>query len=287
MNKGICFHFGYVYEKLNIEKQAIDIKQAGFDCVMTTADPVFNKENKSIKQQVKWLRKNDLKLSSLHMRYKKDALPYFWQDCKMGDGIEKGILKDIMIASKYGFACVVVHLFGEWSETGKQRLSKILLYCEKYNIPIAVENLNGNSILLDKVFKTFKSEYLKFCYDAGHNHAFDPEIDYLTRYKNKVIALHLHDNLGKDVPIEKYNEIGYNKLNNPDMHTLNKYGNIDWNDIALKLSKIKQPINLDYEVLMCYRKNETPQEVLKEVYKQACELEQMINEYRFKSKVKK
>ena len=51
MNKGICFHFGYVYEKLNIEKQAIDIKQAGFDCVMTTADPVFNKENKSIRDR--------------------------------------------------------------------------------------------------------------------------------------------------------------------------------------------------------------------------------------------
>lgn len=60
------------------------------------------------------------------------------------------------------------------------------------------------------------------------------------------------------------------------MHTLNKYGNIDWDIIAEKLSKINPNINLDYEVMMCYRKKETSTEVLKSVYIQACELEQKI-----------
>ena len=35
-------------------------------------------------------------------------------------------------------------------------------------------------------------------------------------------------------------------------------------------------VDLDYEVLMCYRKNETPQQVLEEVFNQACELERAI-----------
>ena len=103
MNKGICFHFGYIYENLNIEQQAEDIKQTGFDCVMTTADPVFNKENKNIKQQVQVLRNNDLKLSSLHMRYKSENLPLFWKECKIGNKIEKDIIKDIKVANKYCF----------------------------------------------------------------------------------------------------------------------------------------------------------------------------------------
>ena len=286
MNKGICFHFGYIYKNLNIKQQTQDIKNAGFDCVMTTADPTFNNENRTIKKQVKVLKDNGIKLSSLHMRYKAVDLPYFWQDCKIGKKLENNIIKDIKVANKYGFTCVVIHLRGEFTEVGINRLKNILTYCEKYNIPLALENLNYNGKLLDKVFKTIKRDYLKFCYDVGHNHAFDPDVDYLTKYKNKVIALHLHDNLGKDVPIEKYKKIGYNKFSitdktkyNPDMHTLNKYGNIDWEEVALKLSKIKQPLNLDYEVLMCYRKNETAQEVLAEVYKQACKLEKTIEKY--------
>ena len=52
--------------------------------------------------------------------------------------------------------------------------------------------------------------------------------------------------------------------------------NINLKDIAVKLSKIKNSLNLDYEVLMCYRKDESPEDVLKEVYKQALELEFLI-----------
>lgn len=285
MNKGICFHFGYVYENLDIERQVKDLKNAGFDCVIDTADPTFKHENGANKKRFKLFNKYGLKLSSLHMRYNKDELPYFWQQCKIGNKLERNLIKDVKIAHKYGFTCVVVHIRGEWSEVGANRLKNILKYCEQLNVPLAIENLNGNSKLLDKVFKTIKSDYLKFCYDAGHNNAFDPEVDYLTKYKNKLITLHLHDNLGKDVPVEKYKKIGYEKLN-PDMHTLNKYGNIDWEQIAFKLSKIKQPINLDYEVMMCYRKNETAQEVLREVYKQACKLEKLIEGYKKESKHK-
>ena len=99
-----------------------------------------------------------------------------------------------------------------------------------------------------------------------------------------MITVHLHDNLGSEVADEKYKKMGYKntypagevKTYNPDMHTLNKYGNINWEEVAKRLATIKRPINLDYEVLMCYRKNETPQEVLKEVYKQACKLEKLI-----------
>ena len=57
MNKGICYHFGYVYK--DIEKQVKDIKKSGFNCVMTTADPTFNKDNRTIKKQVKLFKKLD------------------------------------------------------------------------------------------------------------------------------------------------------------------------------------------------------------------------------------
>ncbi len=286
MNKGISFHFGFIYK--NIEDQVKAIKDAGFDCIMTNPDPTMEKENGTIKKQVKLFKKHDLKLSSLHSRYNRVELPHFWLDDKIGKRVEKNLVKDVKLAHKFGFTCVVAHMKGQTSELGMERLKRILKVCERLNVPLALENLSSNQKTLEDIFKNIQNDYLKFCWDVGHNHGFTPEIDFAEIYKDKLVAVHLHDNLGANVPDDKYNEIGYNVLYpagegrtyNPDMHTLNKYGNIDWKEVAKKLSNVKQEINLDYEVLMCYRKNETPNEVLKEVYDQACELESFINEYK-------
>ena len=276
MNKGICFHFGFIYD--DIEKQVEDIKNAGFDCVITNADPKMDCENGTIKQQVKLFKKYGLKLSSLHMRYTRSDLPNFWHNNPIGDKLEKNLKKDVKLAKKYGFTCVVVHLRGEPNDVGYNRLRRVLKLCEKVKIPLAIENI-GDYNCFSKTFKNIDSEYLKFCYDSGHNHAFDPQIDYLSKYGKKLIALHLHDNFGPN-PTEKQLKGLSFKKQSLDMHTLNKYGSIDWQEIANKLSKIKQPINLDYEVMMVYRKDETPQQVLSEVIKQANELEKMIEENR-------
>lgn len=288
MNKGIVFHFGYVYDNLDIERQIKDIKEAGFDCVMDTADPKFKNQNGNTKKRFKLFNKYGLKLSSLHSRYSRQELPHFWLNDKIGNKLEKNLIKDVKIAHKYGFTCVVVHLKGEVSQIGFDRLNRVLKYCEKYNIPLALENLSNNANVLNETFKTIKSDYLKFCWDVGHNHAFTPDVDFAKIYKNKLITLHLHDNLGSTITDEQYEKMGYKNIYpagegrkyNPDMHTLNKYGTIDWEEIAKKLAAIKRPLNLDYEVLMCYRKNETAQDVLKQVYKQATKLEKLIDKYK-------
>ncbi len=289
MNKGICFHFGFVYDDL--KEQVKDIKNMGFDCVMTNPDPAMNKENGSIKKQVKLFGKYGIQLSSLHMRYRRVELPHFFMDDKIGKKLEKNLIKDVKIAHKYGFTCVVVHVEGKTNVIGLERLKRVLKLCEKLNIPLALENLSNNSKCLEFMFKNINSDYLKFCWDVGHNNVFTPEIDFATIYKDKLITLHLHDNLGANVTDEEFEKLGYKNIYingesrkyNPDMHTLNKYGNIDWEDIAKKLAKIKYPLNLDYEVMMVYRKNETSQETLKQVFSQACELEKMIMKHKTKT----
>ncbi|MBO5954722.1 MAG: sugar phosphate isomerase/epimerase [Clostridia bacterium] len=279
MNKGICFHFGYVYN--DIEQQVKDIKDAGFNCVITNADPKMDCENGTIKQQVKLFKKYGLKLSSLHMRYERSELPHFWHDNPIGNKLERNLKKDVKLAKKYGFKCVVVHLRGEPNEIGYNRLRRILKLCEKVKIPLAIENI-GDKYCFDKTFENVDSEYLRFCYDSGHNHAFDPQVDYLSTYGNKLIALHLHDNLGPNQTAKQLKGLTYKKPS-LDMHTLNKYGNIDWCTLANKLSKIDYPLSLDYEVMMVYRKDENAKDVLNEVMKQAKELENLINQYKDKS----
>ena len=256
--KGISFYFGY---NIKCRERAEIIKKAGFDCVITNADPTFNKSNGSIRKQVKTFKRLGIKLSSLHMTYKEKELPNFFLDNKIGEKIERRIIKDLHIAKKYGFTCVVVHLSGNDSAIGFNRLDRILKVCEKLDVPIALENLDANKELLMKIFDNYSSKYFKFCYDSGHNNCFDPEFDWLSKYADRLIALHLHDNMG-----------------DKDSHTINKYGNIDWDKIAMKLSKCNN-VNLDYEILMYKRSEETAEEIARICFQQAVELENKIKFY--------
>lgn len=258
MNKGISFYFGY---KIDYKKRAKMIKNAGFDCVITNADKHFNKQNGSIRKQIKEFKKVGLKLSSLHMRYDSSKLKYFFEDHKYGDKIERDLIKDLKIAKKYGFSCVVVHLKEEPTEIGFNRIRRVLNVCEKLDIPLAIENIDCQNVFV-KTFENIDNKYLKFCYDSGHNNFFDGYFDYLGKYGDKLVCLHLHDNDGTD-----------------DQHTLNKYGSIDWDELAKKLAKCNE-VNLDYELLMNVKGKFDARGALDECYKQACELENLILKYR-------
>ena len=254
MKKGISFYFGF---NIDPEIRVKMIKDAGFDCVITSADKKFNSSNGSIKKQVKLFKKYNLELSSLHMAYNTQELHYFWEEGKIGEKLTKNLIKDVKIAKKYGFTCVVVHLFGEYNEIGKNRLLRVLKVCEKYDVALAIENIDCPQ-LFKRVFNEIDNKYMKFCYDSGHNNVFDYGFDYLGTYGDKLITLHLHDNMG-----------------DKDSHTISRYGNIDWNNIAKKLAD--KDIILDYEMVLVEKGNLTPGTCLLETKKMADNLENLIN----------
>lgn len=261
MKKGISYYFGYDVEP---EERVKLIKQYGFDTVIANADKKFDYQNGKFKKQIKLFKKYGLELSSLHMSYNTKDLHYFWEDGKMGDKLTKKLIKDVKLAHKYGFSCVVVHLFGTYSQIGEQRLRKVLKVCEKLNVPLAIENIDCLPVFLE-TFKHISHPYLKFCYDSGHNNVFNKDYDYLDNFGDKLVALHLHDNNGLS-----------------DQHTLEKYGNIDWEKIAYQLAD--KNIVLDYEMIMVYRENESAIQCLKETKEMADRLEMLIEKAKLERK---
>lgn len=255
---GISFYFGF---KIPSEERCKMIKESGIDAVITTADKKYNKQNGKLKEQMNLFNKYNIKVSSLHMAYKSSELPNFWKKGIKGAILKNRLKKDVKLAHKYGFNSVVVHLIGEYSKIGEKRLKNILKLCEKLNVPLAIENIDHQKIFLD-VFKNINHSHLKFCYDSGHNNVFDKDFDYLTKFGDKLIALHLHDNMGKS-----------------DDHTLNVFGTINWEEIAKKLAKLP-PINLDYELIMCYNEGYLAEQVLSACLKQGKELQFLIDKYR-------
>lgn len=254
MHKGISFYFGY---DLDVKEKAKMLTNVGFDSVITSADPKFVHQNGSISQQAKLFKKVGLRASSLHMRYNKEELSHFFVDDKIGRKIEKNLIKDVKIAKKYGFKCVVVHLQGNISFVGVERFKRILKVCEKTKIPLALENLRDLRPLC-YFLDNFKGPYVKFCYDSGHHNVYNKKVDLLKKYGNRLICVHLHDNDGTR-----------------DVHGLNRFGTIDWQELAIKLAKTNLKY-LDYELIPKDTKGLTAQETLEECKKQADELEKLI-----------
>ena len=268
MRKGIVTFFGYEYDKNQVFE---DIKNAGFDSFMTSSDSRFFYQSGDLNFQTKKAQSLGLHKDSLHSTYKTSNLPYFWQKGFRGYKILQGLKKDVKTASKFGFKFLVVHLEGEYSLIGEKRIAKLLEFAKKHNVVIAIENLTKNRDILDRLFKTFDTPNLMFCFDAGHENCFPLQMGVLEQFASRLVCLHLHSNDGTS-----------------DMHTLNKYGNVNWERIAKVLAGLKNcdEIVLDYELIMRYRQDDdTAESVLKECYKQACDLEQMI--IQFKSKIKK
>ena len=102
---------------------------------------------------------------------------------------------------------------------GLDRFKMIAEAAERYSIRLALEN-SVFPEYLQFIFDNIKSEYIGFCYDSGHENAFAPNFGYLSKFGNRLFALHLHDNDGKN-----------------DQHTVPFCGTIDW---AKKVEDLKK-----------------------------------------------
>lgn len=263
MDKGICFYFGFANE---IEERAKMIKDAGFNCVITSNDKKFNHQNGTLEKEVNIFKKYGLKPSTLHMAYDNNDLPYFFLKGFRGNKMERRLSNEVRLAKKYGFSCVIVHLGGLPSDVGVERLKRVLKVCHEQDTPIAIENLDYNDTFFD-VFKKIDDPYLKFCWDIGHNNCFSHGFDFIKEYGDKLIALHIHDNDGVH-----------------DLHTLNQFGTINWKKVAKQLASLDRDISLDYEIRVSPMAEKDEESFLKIVYEQACELENLIKKERAKIK---
>lgn len=98
--------------------------------------------------------------------------------------------------------------------------------------------------------KKIKNNNAGVCFDAGHYHCYYKDDFDWSLCKNKILAIHLHDNNGEE-----------------DEHLLPYDGNMDWNYIINQLNAANYigPITLE----SCYRNNYL-EKSLEEFYKKSC-----------------
>jgi sugar phosphate isomerase/epimerase len=139
----------------------------------------------------------------------------------------------LAMTATLGGDAVVMHVPGPAAppEPLFKSLDECFDFCASLGVRIAVEN--GSWPVLASVFERYCVEPVGLCYDCGHGN-FDGEgLDRLAQYKNRLVAVHLHDNNGTY-----------------DLHQLPFMGTVDWPRLAQLLATSSYAKCLNFEVGM-------------------------------------
>jgi sugar phosphate isomerase/epimerase len=235
------------------------IKEAGFHSVMTWWEDIDG----SKERQPGIIKKAGLKLENTHFNFKN--VNSIWENTIDGEEIFNTYYSNIGDCRIYEIPTAVMHVTaGEtpppYNQLGLDRFKRLIEKAEKDNINIALENVR-NPEYLDYIFESIKSDRLKFCYDSGHENCFTPNMDFLSKYGDRLIALHLHDNDGFC-----------------DQHLFPFKGSVNWRYIMEKLKRLEYKGPLAFELDTQYfdvLKEYTPREYLSEAIKRAKMLEEI------------
>lgn len=236
------------------------VKEAGFENVFIQW---YNKNWEiSQEKQLEYIKKQNLNVVFAHLGYQ--YINDIWEDGDSGDKLVDSYINDLDICKKNNISMVIMHLASKFTpkpfnEKGLNRIRKIVEYAEKLNIKIAFENTKQLDYL-EKVLDNIKNENVGLCYDSGHCHAFSDDKFNYDKFKNRIFAVHLHDNDKSD-----------------DLHLLPFDGTIDWENIIEKLKdcNYEGPITIETTYRNNYLKK-TPIEFYKDAYDAAKKISDMF-----------
>ena len=205
-------------ENRNLYETIDAIKNAGFKNVFLEW---YDEDwETSQEEQLRYVKEKGLNIVFAHLGYQ--GINNLWID--EDTGIVERYKKDIKDCYDNGIPMVCMHLTAKseapmYNEIGLRRLKEICDYANSLGVKVAFENTKIKGYL-DYVIENIDNSNVGICYDAGHVHAhFDDDFDF-SKFKDRIFAVHLHDNNG---------EI--------DEHLLPFEGTIDWDNIITKLKE--------------------------------------------------
>ena len=207
------------------------IKKAGFDGVFVQW---FDRDYELSKQeQVSLCKSLNLEIEFAHLSYEK--INSIWDDSIDGDNLVEEYKIELNECFDCGINLAVMHVTGKPSTIaqpnmlGIERLQKIVDHAKTLGIKIAFENTKIKNYL-EYIFEHISNDNIGVCLDSGHIHChFNDKFNW-DFFKNKILAVHLHDNDSSF-----------------DQHLLPFDGTINWDTMAenLKQSGYTGPVTLE------------------------------------------
>ena len=193
------------------------IKDAGFKSVIMfwNGSDVFQDELMCVKE-------NGLRIENVHAPF--HMMNNLWTDENPMDSLIK-LHGAIDSCHNFAIKTLVVHPTDTTtpppvSECGKTYFKGLIRYAKSLNVDLAFENIECPEYL-DTIFGECDDTNVKLCYDLGHENCFSKGSDVLSKYGDRLKALHIHDNDGVS-----------------DQHAIPFDGNIDMQRFVSKLKEL-------------------------------------------------
>lgn len=121
-----------------------------------------------------------------------------------------------------------------WLTQIRQSLDDIELFARSHRVRVALENMIGDDFeMLETLLLEHDPDFLGLCFDSGHANMGGLGLAGLVQLKDRLIAIHLHDNDGMS-----------------DQHKLPYTGSIEWSNVirAIASSSYQQCVNLEVHI---------------------------------------
>lgn len=203
------------------------IAEAGFShvhwCHQWTTDFIYSRPE--IEQIARWLAEYGLQLLNLHASAGVEKNWNSPREYERLAGIEL-VANRLQMTADLGADVIILHMLRQPADASEiapywDRLHRSLDALEsearRAGVRLALENYDDDSYLeVQRLFSEYSPAFLGFCYDCGHGNMGRCEgLDQLERVKDRLIAVHLHDNDGSG-----------------DQHRVPFKGTVDWPRLA-------------------------------------------------------
>jgi len=233
----------------NPEKRLANMARAGFThvhwCHHWNTD--FAYMDSEISQIRLWLKQYGLTLLDIHGSVGPEKNWFSTVEYQRQAGRELVANRMKMLRALDGTGTVMMHIPAFLSVTSeaekpfirqsldslRSSLDELLPLSRELQVPIAVENTGYDTFeVIEKLFSEYPEDFLGLCYDSGHGHLFDDKgLDHLDNNKNRLKALHIHDN-----------------DSTRDLHQPPFYGTLDWERFASILKQSTYPREISFEI---------------------------------------
>ena len=185
------------------------IAEAGFThlhwCHQWNTDFLYGKPE--IDQIARWLEEYGLRLLDLHGSAGVEKKWISATEYVRLAGVEL-VANRLEMTARLGGRVVIMHiptapadadLAEEYWSALHRSLDALAPAARAAGVRIAIENGGTEEHLqtLSQLLPEYDAGYLGLCYDAGHGNLSGVGLDYLERFKDRLISVHLHDNDGQ------------------------------------------------------------------------------------------
>jgi len=143
-----------------------------------------------------------------------------------------------------------------WSSL-RRSLDELEPEARRLGVRIAIEN--GDWGVIRRILAAYPPDYIGLCYDSGHGNLVPDGLDQLEALKDRLLAIHLHDNDGS-----------------ADQHKLPFTGTVDWERLTGILARSAYRRGVTLETLMHGQGIESEEEFLSQAFRAAGRLSAMV-----------